>query len=273
MLILIGVLVISGIAGGVYYLKFKKTETFEARLAKQNPVILPSISPKQNTKPTSDTKPQDDEILNWKTYTEKSKIFSIKYPNDDKWLGSGDYFYEYGNRKGIYSCAAFGNGPASGNGNFSEEQLKQAEESTAAFICYSSESLPDNIPTESESHLLYNERNLIKISNQDFKPFELNGYSGYKTSAGFTYFPSRTDDVIYLKSPRNGYVVIIGEGKDLKIFYKVLSTFRFLDSENAEGKSCGGFTGEKGASACPERYYCKYPEPVYPDDSGICVKK
>ncbi len=40
----------------------------------------------------------------------------------------------------------------------------------------------------------------------------------------------------------------------------------------AEGKPCGGFAGEKGQYACPSGYKCQYPEPLYPDAQGKCVK-
>lgn len=37
-------------------------------------------------------------------------------------------------------------------------------------------------------------------------------------------------------------------------------------------KPCGGFGGESGEFACQTGYYCKYPSPMYPDASGICIK-
>lgn len=40
-----------------------------------------------------------------------------------------------------------------------------------------------------------------------------------------------------------------------------------------EGKVCGGLGGEKGQFACPAGYKCKYPEPMYLDAQGKCVKE
>lgn len=45
------------------------------------------------------------------------------------------------------------------------------------------------------------------------------------------------------------------------------------DTTSAEGKDCGGFAGEKGLWACPTGFFCKYPEPIYPDASGKCTRK
>lgn len=79
--ILIGILLISGIVGGIYYLKIRKTESFEERLSRQNPVLFPSISPQQNNKPTPDI-PQNDETANWKPFKMISTGFGyeIKLP-------------------------------------------------------------------------------------------------------------------------------------------------------------------------------------------------
>lgn len=73
---------------------------------------------------------------------------------------------------------------------------------------------------------------------------------------------------LYLSNNSKMYLFrIIGQPGD-----QILSTFKFLDQTSAEGKVCGGFGGEKGQFACPTGYKCKYPEPMYPDAQGQCVK-
>jgi len=76
------------VAGGAFYLGTRKSATLQDTVSKQNPVILPSISPQSNNKPTPDTKPQNDETANWRVYTSNDTLkkldmnFSIKYPQD-----------------------------------------------------------------------------------------------------------------------------------------------------------------------------------------------
>lgn len=77
--LLIGVLVLAGVAGGVYYLGTRKSSTLQDTVSRQNPIVIPSTSPQANNKPTSDTTPQNDETANWKTYISPCDL-SIKYP-------------------------------------------------------------------------------------------------------------------------------------------------------------------------------------------------
>ena len=72
------------LAGGAYYLGTRKSATLQDTVSKQNPIILPSISPEQNNKPTPNTKPQNDETANWKAYADEKYGISLKYPQDWK---------------------------------------------------------------------------------------------------------------------------------------------------------------------------------------------
>lgn len=88
------ILVLAGIialASGAYYLGTKKSETFQERVDKQNPVA--PFTSSQTPQPTSST----DDTVNWKTYTFNNKIQSLqfKYPSEwKKYTDSGGVGYD-----------------------------------------------------------------------------------------------------------------------------------------------------------------------------------
>lgn len=53
---------------------------------------------------------------------------------------------------------------------------------------------------------------------------------------------------------------------------KCLNNKCVLVTGNTQESFCGGYAGETGQYACPSGYKCQYPEPVYPDAQGKCVK-
>jgi hypothetical protein len=56
-----------------------------------------------------------------------------------------------------------------------------------------------------------------------------------------------------------------------QIIDQILSTFKFLDQSNAEGKFCGGFAANLPENQCPNGFHCKY-DGNYPDAGGVCTK-
>ncbi len=70
-LILIGVLLIAGVAGGAFYLGRVSTPKLES----QNPVFTSQSSP-------TPTALHIDETVGWKTYTDEVQKFAIKYPSN-----------------------------------------------------------------------------------------------------------------------------------------------------------------------------------------------
>ncbi len=121
-LILVGILVIAGLAGGVYYLGTHKSAT---PVASPNPVVT-SIS-----QPASPTSPIPDETANWQTYQSTNGKYSIKYPSDIITIFSkdqkGNVLFELVKDKNT-SIGAYGNWPISlsidwrGNPGASAEQ-------------------------------------------------------------------------------------------------------------------------------------------------------
>jgi len=84
-------------------------------------------------------------------------------------------------------------------------------------------------------------------------------------------------DIIYLPIQNNKYFISIYKSEEHdkefdKTFDQILSTFKFLDSEeNAEGKFCGGIAANLPENQCPEGYKCKL-DGNYPDAGGKSVK-
>ena len=83
-LILAGAVVL--VMGG-YYFGTKRTETFQERLSRQNPMVFPSQNPQVTNKPSVDTSTlinTTDENASWKIYTasacKECKKFSFLYP-------------------------------------------------------------------------------------------------------------------------------------------------------------------------------------------------
>lgn len=111
-------------------------------------------------------------------------------------------------------------------------------------------------------------RTMMQSSHPD-KPYEF-VYPEQITHYYYTYLGNNTNELLMISFTFDKTHATAEINK--KTFDQILSTFKFIDSTSVEGKSCGGFGGEKGDRACPEGYYCKYPEPMYPDASGKCVK-
>lgn len=98
---------------------------------------------------------------------------------------------------------------------------------------------------------------------------------GTKISSNFDVGTDREIHIIVvLLKYKQGAVALeyTGNSENISTFNRILSTFNFLDQTSIEGKICGGFAGETGEFACPKGYKCKYPEQVYPDAQGECVK-
>lgn len=70
-LVLVGILVIIGVAGGAYY--FGKSQV--SKPLTQNPMVA-----SQTPQATSAPSPAPDETANWKIYIDSNRRFSIKYP-------------------------------------------------------------------------------------------------------------------------------------------------------------------------------------------------
>ena len=60
--------------------------------------------------------------------------------------------------------------------------------------------------------------------------------------------------------------------EDIKgVYDQILSTFKFIDRSDAEGKFCGGIAANLPENQCPEGFSCKL-DGKYPNAGGVCVK-
>lgn len=80
-LILVGILVLAAVAVGAYY--FGKSQTLKPQI--QNPVAV-----SQTPQPISTPSASQDEISNWKTYTNDKYNFSFKYPKEASIVGDAE---------------------------------------------------------------------------------------------------------------------------------------------------------------------------------------
>ena len=77
-LIIVGILVLVGVAGGAYFLG-RQTLSLRGVSETSNAAILPTSSPAPNVSPVSS---DADETANWKTYTNINGNYSIKFPSN-----------------------------------------------------------------------------------------------------------------------------------------------------------------------------------------------
>lgn len=86
---------------------------------------------------------------------------------------------------------------------------------------------------------------------------------------------STYEESVVLKSEKETIIWIsmpLPPGTNPTLFDQILSTFKFLDQSNAEGKFCGGIAANLPENQCPSGFYCKL-DGDYPDASGVCTKK
>lgn len=67
------------------------------------------------------------------------------------------------------------------------------------------------------------------------------------------------------------YKIYPGDTSFPETIDQILSTFKFLDQLNAEGKFCGGIAANLPENQCPGGFYCKL-DGSYPDAGGVCTK-
>lgn len=81
--LVIGLIIAVLVAGGGYWIY--KTQVQKSRVPQDQygmPIITPSQTPETNNKPTPNTKPQNNEAANWKTYINSQYGFTVMYPTN-----------------------------------------------------------------------------------------------------------------------------------------------------------------------------------------------
>lgn len=196
-LILLIIVVIAAMAGGAYYFTRPKSYSTGMDITKRpatNTGKAPAI--------------QVDEIANWKTYTSGS--FSLQYPNS--WYANQYQKSKFDVYKDAIELSDLEN---------SVENIKGGSNSyTRISIMSFAGSMPETFPYSNGSN-----------QNSTIKSYTINSYQGIR---GQETSASGLIEVVYLKDPEGGYVVITltppldNSENTLKIFDQILSTFKFL---------------------------------------------
>ena len=219
---------------------------------------------KYQTQPSPTPTATSDPTVNWETYNSplaygKDFWFSFKYPNSIRTGGYGSipgpFTEKYTSLGGLSDPTVL---KESTNASFDGFAIYGVINEAGSIEKY----VDNEIVAMSKSELTSN-KNLIK------NPISLNGIKGY--SVDF----SPTLKYYYLSSSDEKTIIIISRvyanQTFLTIFDQILSTFKFIDRSDAEGKFCGGIAANLPENQCPEGFSCKL-DGKYPDAGGVCVK-
>ena len=242
-LLLFGVVALTG---GAYY--FGKITVRKNDFSDQNPMVSPSKQPEVTSKQSPDP------VTDWKTYTSGKYGFSFKYPSTWNNENRSDPFTEISFVPPLTpECSP----PHACGGGFSGVSVSVFDNKYSLTIkeFVAKHSLEDSNPNFLGTHFV-----------EDAEPGIKNWVIDRLTPGGG---PGQAALITYEKDVIRVYC----GGCSDQITNQIISSFKFTDQENGKEKVCGGFAGETGQFACPEGYSCKYPEPIYADAQGVCVKK
>lgn len=197
----------------------------------------PEPSPVVQSQPTPT--PTPDITASWKTYTDDTYTFQIKYPTN--WYTGKQYSSIYINDKPIPTIPL-------------THGIPSAFSIQVTLISNSEEFNPT----------WKNQRSQVIIDNvQGTKFVDL------ESSPALELLETR---IIFDRSPYRYTILFPNQneiGNHNEIFDQMLSTFKFTDATTStEGKFCGGIA----AVECPVGYTCKM-DGNYPDAGGECVKE
>ena len=230
-LILVGIVIIASVAGGAYY--FGKSQMSKPQ--PPNPMVT-SQTPQPTPSPTN-------EIVNWKTYTNKK--LSFRYPPD--WEVSSPEFF--GPRIVV------------------EFKYKQTPLFTLTEV--------DNYKQDTKKpYISLNE--FIGSSRIDkTKDIMISGNPAKQVIDPGEQGHSLPSEEILLFTPDKSSIISLHYSKDYydqpdsdKMLDQISATFKFLDQANTEGQFCGGIVG----TPCPSGFNCKL-DGNFPDAGGKCVKE
>lgn len=241
--IVLGVVVLAAVAAGAFYLGRSTTP-------KPSPAPVTNIP-----QPTSTT----DETANWETYTNTQHGFTMKYPS-------------------VYSTAF--EGP-----NYSQKQLDSGEQ-ISGTVAPSFDTIDFQGGDPKFSIGIFHKRDDIAaafdgscgtqfadktiVNAKITTPFE---YINLEQQSGNTINIQHC----FLSGTKNLLVIGIYEikpdstDKNRQFLNQILSTFKFLDQNDVEGKFCGGIAANLPENQCPTGYKCQL-DGGYPDAGGKCVK-
>ncbi|MDO8618505.1 MAG: hypothetical protein Q7R49_01010 [Candidatus Daviesbacteria bacterium] len=218
-LILLGVLLLAGIAGGGYYFGRQTSKSIPQQIAcTMDAKICPDgtgvgrVGPKCEFAPCPSTEPNSNETADWKTYTNTKASYSFKYPLN--WIQS------YVNFSGCSECI---DGLV-----LSPNQIPDLDSDIVTIQVYKE----DKIKTLDDYVNIHVKGDASKI-NLNYATVGGEKAVSYKLSGGMPPLP-----IIEYAVVKNGYQYILriedgketnkNRDKNIQIFNKILSTFKFL---------------------------------------------
>lgn len=207
---------------------------------------IPYFSAKPIPTPTSTPTP----ALTWSTYTDPTGVYTFQYPSDWNLKTSGT----------------------------DEISVSDPQNFTIGFSVASKNTLSVTYPVENWVKLHTNtgipcqEPGCTGAGNYIYEsPVTINGTVFDKIIQGqsmyiITYYLYKGENIFYTIT-----TTTFGENINTTMD-QILSTFKFLDQSNAEGKFCGGIAANLPENQCLDGFYCKL-DASHPDAGGKCVKK
>lgn len=212
-IVIVAVLAVTGATGGTYYLmktkanKEKQTlETDKTNLQNQIDELQKQI--KELQKGMAGSTEKKDETAGWKTFTNSTLSFSLKYPSN--WTKKGLY---------LYSSEKFGPGPEAINYYVWIKEYKNPQDLSFKDVVAQAE-----FPNDATL------KNSFKFTKET-----ISGYTVYKTEN----IPSRSGQLsAFFTEDESRYISLSlvpydkanpfeGQSKYLNIFNLILSTFKF----------------------------------------------
>lgn len=223
---------------------------FKSQSVKQTP---PSQVTQSSPVTPAPTPSPADQTSNWKTYTNSGIGFSVKYPSQTKITEGGKYSVD----------GVFVKNPNSTSFNvkITDQESKESGFGNIQFSI-SVEKNKNSKTLDSLRQEFNGQSSDEDIQGNKIQSFLLDGKPAMRGSAG---------------GPWGAYIIIsIDKDRIYRLVFEpdinqtgdqILSTFKFIDETNTEGKFCGGIAN----IPCPSGYKCQL-DGSYPDAEGKCVK-
>ncbi|OIO15371.1 hypothetical protein AUJ73_00760 [Candidatus Gottesmanbacteria bacterium CG1_02_37_22] len=236
--IYIGLFLILGIiialALSLYYSNAKQVNT---KAGEKKESLLPSVIP-------SPTKPDDS---SWKIFN--NSTFQYQYPSS--WITNQDQLYSY--NPDLIPSEEIGL-------PVPKDKLK------VDFVSFQYDGTP-------LAKWLLTTEQIYHSPDQKISEEKDMSVGGRKAISRIECSEMGCVKAIYIALEKNvlGMFVYPADSKEMETLDKILTTFKFSDSDNIEGRFCGGIAANRPENICPEDYICKI-EANHPDAGGICVK-
>lgn len=199
----------------------------------------------QSTSPSPSPTPTPDPTANWKTYTDKGKEYSLKYPSQYFYQESGDGAAVVFDLQPFKDCSIQGRFDClSANDRIPIFSVVKYSGSQSEY--YKNDSYPYHLMSEGTTNVVGREYSQVIFTLKDSSPLNMPGL----------YYQS-TDTIF----PHGNSIVIVRYEKERKdsvnyqqIYSQILSTFKFMDKECKEGtvlKQC-----KLGPCCCPVGAIC-----------------